>query len=111
MARKLWRCFHCDEVFTNVAAAREHFGATQGEEPGCILRMQPGDAPLLTLIRKLQEELGDVRHQLCEEDSAMARTMYGMRVDHGQALIREEGKGYARGLRDARLYPAEVAAE
>ena len=110
MARKTWRCFHCDEVFTDAAAAREHFGRDQGEEAACVLRMQPGDAPLLTLIRKLQDELSQVRYQLVEEDSATDRRMHAMSADHHQALLREEEKGYARGLRDARLYPAEVAA-
>jgi hypothetical protein len=111
MTRKTWRCFHCEEVFTDVAAAREHFGRDQGEEPGCLLRMQPGDAPLLTLIRKLQDELSEVRYQLCEGDSATDRRMFAMSAEYHTALIREEEKGYARGLRDARLYPAEVAAE
>lgn len=34
-----WRCFHCDEVFTDEAEAKEHFGADNfcmPEVPGCI---------------------------------------------------------------------------
>src|SRR3546814_7963692 len=30
-----WRCFHCDETFTDAAAAREHFGVTECEDPIC----------------------------------------------------------------------------
>src|SRR3546814_898379 len=30
-----WRCFHCDETFTAAAAAREHFGVTESEDPTC----------------------------------------------------------------------------
>jgi len=31
-----WRCFHCNEVFTNPKAARDHFGVDSEYQPGCI---------------------------------------------------------------------------
>jgi len=30
-----WRCFHCDEVFEDQLAAREHFGPTMRSVPVC----------------------------------------------------------------------------
>ncbi len=30
-----WRCFHCDEVFTDKAEALEHFGADESKDPAC----------------------------------------------------------------------------
>lgn len=32
-----WRCFHCDEVFTDPVEAREHFGADEWKTPACRL--------------------------------------------------------------------------
>lgn len=32
---KEWRCFHCDDVYTDEAAAREHFGVHQAMKPLC----------------------------------------------------------------------------
>lgn len=32
--QKLWRCFHCDQVFTDEFAARQHFGQLE-ESPAC----------------------------------------------------------------------------
>src|SRR6185369_497961 len=31
-----WRCFHCDETFTDKNSAAEHFGVGQHVTPGCI---------------------------------------------------------------------------
>jgi hypothetical protein len=32
-----WRCFHCDEVFTDAVEAREHFGADETKDAACRL--------------------------------------------------------------------------
>jgi hypothetical protein len=32
-----WRCFHCDEVFTDKAEALEHFGSDEWKTPACRL--------------------------------------------------------------------------
>lgn len=34
---KAWRCFHCDEVFTDEAEARDHFGGDEGKVAACRL--------------------------------------------------------------------------
>jgi len=39
------------------------------------------------------------------EDTELCRAMYSMAADHAEALIREEEKGYARGLADAKAHP------
>lgn len=104
MARKSWRCFHCDEVFTNPKHAAEHFGAEMHDTPACKLGATKGH--LITLIRKLQRELSSYRH----EDSDIMRSMLSMlsmESEHQQQMIREEEKGYARGLADAKLIEPE----
>lgn len=98
IGRKQWRCFHCDEVSTRREDARLHFGADQGHDPICKLRM-PGEYHLLNILRDQEQQLERYR----AEDSEVMRAMHSMYADHAGALRREEEKGYARGLRDARL--------
>src|SRR3569623_128583 len=92
--RKTWRCFHCDEVFTSHKWALEHFGADCSATPAC--QIKGGDGHLVTHIRKLEAELASYR----SEDTDLLRAIYAFEADPRQALIREEERGYARGVRD-----------
>ncbi len=95
--RKQWRCFHCNEVFTNERCAAEHFGAREDDiSAACKIRAYEGH--LITYIRKLEDRLG--RYQV--EDSDIMRSIMTMEADHRQALIRAEEEGYAKGIRDMR---------
>jgi len=85
-----WKCFHCAESFTNVEDARLHFGATERVQPICQI-----DA---AHVREMEAELSRYR----EEDTDLHRTIAALESAHYLALQREEEKGYARGLRDAR---------
>lgn len=87
---KEWRCFHCDEVFTDEAAAREHFGPSELCSPGCHIGIAE--------YRRMEE----LHRAHMAEDSDMHRRLYALRAEHQTALRREEEKGYARGLQDAR---------
>jgi hypothetical protein len=92
-----WTCFHCGETFTTLGGARDHFGADPTKEPGCMIRVQLGDERgLLMALREAEAELERYR----AEDSDKDREFHGMQADHARALIREEQKGYDRGLRD-----------
>jgi hypothetical protein len=97
--RVQWRCFHCGDTFTRAQErhARAHFGRDEGEQPVCLIR-SAGENALLTALRKAQDELATYR----AEDNDLMRGLWAMQSDHGIALRREEEKGYARGLRDAR---------
>lgn len=97
-----WTCFHCGETFTHENLARAHFGHSIDAMPGCVMRMQPGENALLRRIRSLEDEVKQLRHTISEEDSETSRATYSMRAEHSVALIREEEKGYAAGLNDAR---------
>ena len=97
-----WRCFHCDEVFTDPAAAAEYFGPSQAQQPACQIDV--------AAYRRMEE----AHRRSCEEDTDLHREIHHLQSDHQIALRREEEKGYARGLRDAALEsPAggEVAAQ
>jgi hypothetical protein len=88
-AEPVWRCFLCDETFTDRAAAAEHFGTTELHEPAC------------TIDVKKFRQMEALWQRALQDDSDTDRQMYAMRSEHQLALRREEEKGYARGLRDA----------
>jgi hypothetical protein len=91
-----WRCFHCGDVFTDEDAAKDHFGYDLLAEPGCKLNAIEGG--LLGIVRRQDEQL-QAYHR---EDTASYREFYSLGADHSRALIREEQKGYEKGLADAR---------
>lgn len=85
-----WRCFHCDEVFYDREAALLHFGSSEADSPACTIDV--------VHLRDLEKQLR--RH--CEEDTDLWRHIYGLGSQHYIEKMREEEKGYARGLRDGR---------
>jgi hypothetical protein len=94
---KEWRCYHCDEVFTAPVDAWHHFGGHETCATACQIKA-PGEFALLEALRNAEDELARYRN----EDSDIIRAMWATQSDHAAALRREEEKGYARGLRNAR---------
>lgn len=95
---KEWRCFHCDEVFTNYEAAAAHFGVqidSCADEVACKLTTQ--EKTLVEMLREAQAEL----RRYHQEDTEQFRMFYALGASHGTALRQEEEKGYQRGLRDS----------
>lgn len=90
-----WRCFHCDEVFTDRAAAADHFGSDPMASPACQISAE--QRGLLNALRNAEDEIARYRGEDSDKDRAMA----AMAADHAQALVRAEEAGYAKGLRDA----------
>lgn len=97
-----WRCFHCDEMFTNEDAARDHFGRDDWSTPACHIAQDM--AGLVAFMREQEAELNRYR----AEDHESARNFYRIGGEHSVALKREEECGYARGLADARKHPEEL---
>lgn len=103
MARKQWRCFFCDEVFTRSKDAAEHFGvfdACEADVPACKIAAHEGH--LVTYIRKLESEVR--RYQ--SDDSDIMRSIMTLEANHRTALIRAEEAGYGKGVRDTLNMPA-----
>lgn len=102
-----WTCFHCGDHFPGDCSgqyhARQHFGRTPDATPVCLMRV-PGEYHLLRALRAAEDSLARYR----TEDGDMHRAMSAMQSEHAQALIREEEKGYARGLEDAQKYPGTI---
>lgn len=92
-----WRCFQCDEVFTDAKSAGDHFGVWPSDVAAC--RVEGGMAAEL---ERLRQETVRLQRQISEEDTPLYRQLRRQESEHSTALLREEEKGYARGVRDAR---------
>lgn len=94
-----WRCFHCGDAFTKAQEqhARAHFGADESALPVCQMRL-PGEYHLLNILRKQEDEL----HAFYAEDTELWRALHAQAADHAQALRREEERGFAKGVAEAR---------
>src|SRR5690349_17270652 len=99
MAKK-WRCFHCDEVFTNTNTASAHFGWGEDRLPGCVEKVNGGELGLLRRVRKLEDQL----IEFLTETGAVESYVQSLKADHERALRQAEEDGYNRGVRDARKY-------
>lgn len=96
-----WRCFHCDELFTREADAREHFGFDQSCEPAC--RIKAGaERGLLGALREAERELAEAWATIQSESTEAARAYHAQAARHARQLIAAEEAGYERGLVDAR---------
>jgi flagellar biosynthesis/type III secretory pathway protein FliH len=83
-----WRCFYCDAVFTDRECAIKHFGKDESSKTACQVNIED--------YRSIQEELRKYRN----EDTKLHRELARLQCEHSQALMREEEKGYAKGLAD-----------
>lgn len=55
-----WVCFHCGETFKNTGSARDHFGETPKEVPGCIIKAG-NEKGLLMELRRTQKQLTKIK--------------------------------------------------
>ena len=97
MARKQWRCFFCDDVFTSHKAAALHFGAFDSCEPDTTAcKLMAHQEHVLEYIRGLEDEIRLYQ----AENHPMLKAMFTLEADHRQALIRAEESGYNKGVQD-----------
>lgn len=95
-----WRCFHCDEVFTDRHAARDHFGHDDTCEPACKIKMG-AERSLLTALRRSERDAADAWAAIHSESTEAAKNYFGTQARHQTQLITAEELGYERGLADA----------
>lgn len=95
---KSWRCFHCDDVFHNVAQAAAHFGVREDQTPACQLKASEGG--LVRALREAEDECERVHTQLHAESADGLRALQNNLGRHRTALIAQEETGYERGLAD-----------
>lgn len=96
-----WRCFHCDEAFTDRREAALHFGADEGKTPAC--QIKGSDRGLLRALRDAEAEADEAIQRMHDESTDAAKAYHRQRCRHTQALMAAEEAGYERGLSDGRL--------
>lgn len=95
-----WRCYFCDEVFTDTSDAANHFGHMEdGVSESTACKLTKDEKGIVGLLREAWAELRAYR----EEDTKMIREVYALGADHSRNAQAEEEKGYARGMRDGAL--------
>jgi hypothetical protein len=97
---KEWRCYHCDEVFTDAACARQHFGITEEQVPACQIRGSEGG--LVKALRQAEEALFEATARLHAESADGLAAYRAHLTRHENAVRTAEEVGYNRGVNDAR---------
>lgn len=85
-----WRCFHCEEEFTDAAAAGAHFGPDPASIPGCVIKLTGGDLGLLARLRLLEHDYNVLRQDI--EDETTSTRAYRERLlgqIHSYRVFRE----------------------
>jgi hypothetical protein len=94
---KSWRCFHCDEVFTDIDLARGHFSPPYPfNQPTC----QTPD--LINTIMKVITEQKDQLARYIAEDSDCVRQAYSVGLQAARDIQAANDKGFADGVMEAR---------
>lgn len=84
-----WRCFHCEEIFTERADARLHFGNSEYDKPACQYSIEH--------LRWMEAQ----HRRNCDDDSEALRTVRTLANTHEELRRKAEEEGYAKGLRDS----------
>lgn len=99
---RVWRCFHCDEVFTDRDEAADHFGVQiDGLAEDCACKLTQDQKGIVHMLREAWDELRSY-HQ---EETRLIHEVEVIVSRHTVALRNEEEKGYERGLRDGPALP------
>jgi hypothetical protein len=93
-----WRCFHCDEVFTDRLAAAEHFGVDPEAPPVC--KIAAVDHGLMRAFREAEHKVEEFLGILHRESSDTERAYRSMRSRYETVIEAAEQKGYEKGLAD-----------
>lgn len=93
----MWKCFHCDYEARTREEAVLHFGHEESCVTACLID--------IGRYREMDRKYQRILYDLAGETAACHNDLYRMQADYEQRLIREEEKGYARGLRDAKQHP------
>lgn len=93
-----WRCFHCDEAFTDRRLAAAHFGVSEEQVPACRLKASEGG--LLETLRETEDALFAATAALHAESAEGLQAYRANLSRHATALRAAEEAGYARGLHD-----------
>lgn len=100
---KTWRCFHCDEVFSDEHGARLHFGRDEGRTPACQIKGAEGS--LVEALRRSENDAADAWFTIHNESTDAAKAYFAQNARHQEQLRAVEQLGYDRGIADAKAHP------
>lgn len=103
-----WRCFHCDEGFTDAREAKLHFGPDLTYRPACHIQASHGG--LLTALRDAEASAVEAWAAVHSESAEGVQAYRASLARHAVAVRSSEEAGYERGMADMTLSP-EAAAE
>ncbi|MBB4797965.1 hypothetical protein HNP32_001689 [Brevundimonas bullata] len=98
-----WRCFHCDETFTDRRCAAAHFGADEDAAPAC--QIKGSEVGLVEALRRAEKDAGDAWFAIHNESTEAAQAYYAQNSRHREQMVAVEQAGYDRGLADAKAHP------
>ncbi len=99
--KKQWRCFFCDELFTDKAKAAQHFGAfeaCEADEVAC--KLLPHQEKVLKYIRELETHVRKLQSQVHEDSHPLLASLYDLQGEMASREKTAEEKGYAKGVAD-----------
>lgn len=99
----MWRCFHCDEVFTDEHSARLHFGNDETAAPAC--QIKGSEHGLVEALREAENDAAEAWHMIHAETTDAAKAYYSQNSRHQRQMRAIEQVGYDRGIADAKAYP------
>lgn len=102
----VWRCFHCDETFTDEHCARLHFGNDEGRTPACQIKGSEGS--LVEALRRAENDAADAWHAIHNETTDAAKAYFAQNARHQEQLRAVEQIGYDRGIADAKAHPETI---
>lgn len=99
--KKQWRCFFCDEVFTDRNKAAQHFGAfeaCEADEVAC--KLLPYQEKVLKYIRDLENQVRELQAQVHTESHPLLEALYEVQHEAESRVSAANNKGYAKGVAD-----------
>lgn len=98
-----WRCFHCDEVFTDKHSAEIHFGRDMNRTPAC--KIKGSELGLVEAMRRAENDASEAWHVIHAETTDASKAYYAQNSRHQEQLRVIEQIGYDRGIDDAKAHP------
>lgn len=92
-----WRCFHCDEVFTERTLAAAHFGYSESNETACKIKAG-AESSMLNALRRAEDSATEAWRAVHEESTEAAKAFFAQAGRHREQLQATEELGYERGL-------------
>ncbi|OHV24930.1 hypothetical protein EOS93_25270 [Rhizobium sp. RMa-01] len=103
---KEWRCFHCDDVFTDKRQAALHFGCDETSEPACKIKAG-AEGSMLEALRRAEAEAQTAISAMHNESTEGWNAYYNIVTRASQQAEAAENLGYERGLQDGRTDPPQ----